>query len=144
MGLWGQGAYAPGPTPPSAPQCDNKNQDDCTVYKFSSGVSAIQEWYKLHFMNIMAQISEEEKQQMSYSAEELILSCFFDGVSCDARSGCWGRGSWGRRGRGRPKPLRCAALAGGDQASKTYLPSQLQHPMSQSWGRGLKCCLCPG
>ncbi|KAJ6653923.1 hypothetical protein lerEdw1_007681 [Lerista edwardsae] len=66
--------------------CDNKNQQNCTVYKFSSGVAAIQEWYKLHFMNIMAQIGEEEKRQMSYSAEELILSCFFDGVSCDARN----------------------------------------------------------
>lgn len=72
------------------PQCDPRNQSDCAVYRFSSGVNAIQEWYKLHYMNIMAQIDEEEKVRMSYSAEELILSCFFDGVSCDARSVYWG------------------------------------------------------
>uniref|UniRef100_A0A670KIR8 Sodium channel epithelial 1 subunit gamma n=1 Tax=Podarcis muralis TaxID=64176 RepID=A0A670KIR8_PODMU len=66
--------------------CDSHNKSDCALYTFSSGVNAIQEWYKLHYMNIMAQISAEEKVNMSYSAEELILSCFFDGRSCDARS----------------------------------------------------------
>uniref|UniRef100_A0A670KMR9 Uncharacterized protein n=1 Tax=Podarcis muralis TaxID=64176 RepID=A0A670KMR9_PODMU len=67
-------------------ECDSHNKSDCALYTFSSGVNAIQEWYKLHYMNIMAQISAEEKVNMSYSAEELILSCFFDGRSCDARS----------------------------------------------------------
>ncbi|XP_053221203.1 amiloride-sensitive sodium channel subunit gamma [Podarcis raffonei] len=66
--------------------CDSHNKSDCALYTFSSGVNAIQEWYKLHYMNIMAQISAEEKVNMSYSAEELILSCFFDGRSCDARN----------------------------------------------------------
>ncbi|XP_063170710.1 amiloride-sensitive sodium channel subunit gamma [Candoia aspera] len=66
--------------------CDTNNKSDCTVYTFSSGVNAIQEWYKLHYMNIMAQIDAEEKELMSYSAEELLLSCFFDGDSCDARN----------------------------------------------------------
>lgn len=55
------------------------------MYTFSSGVNAIQEWYKLHYMNIMAQIDAEQKERMSYSAEELMLSCLFDGDSCDAR-----------------------------------------------------------
>ncbi|XP_070810929.1 amiloride-sensitive sodium channel subunit gamma [Pituophis catenifer annectens] len=66
--------------------CDTSNKSDCTVYTFSSGVNAIQEWYKLHYMNIMAQIDAEEKERMSYSAEELMLSCLFDGDSCDARN----------------------------------------------------------
>nr|XP_060642414.1 amiloride-sensitive sodium channel subunit gamma [Anolis sagrei ordinatus] len=66
--------------------CDSQNNTDCAVYKFSSGVNAIQEWYKLHYMNIMAQIDKEEKERMSYSPEELLLSCSFDGVSCDARN----------------------------------------------------------
>jgi hypothetical protein len=38
-------------------------------------------------MNIMAQVPLEKKINMSYSAEELLLTCFFDGMSCDARSG---------------------------------------------------------
>uniref|UniRef100_A0ABM5EZ92 Epithelial sodium channel subunit gamma n=1 Tax=Pogona vitticeps TaxID=103695 RepID=A0ABM5EZ92_9SAUR len=66
--------------------CDTRDKNDCALYTFSSGVSAIQEWYKLHYMNIMAQIDAEEKERMSYSADELILSCFFDGVSCDSRN----------------------------------------------------------
>ncbi|XP_066496883.1 amiloride-sensitive sodium channel subunit gamma [Tiliqua scincoides] len=66
--------------------CNPNNDKDCAVYRFSSGVNAIQEWYKLHYMNIMAQIDEETKVRMSYSAEELILSCFFNGVSCDTRN----------------------------------------------------------
>ncbi|XP_016078154.1 PREDICTED: amiloride-sensitive sodium channel subunit gamma [Miniopterus natalensis] len=63
--------------------CSN-NTSNCTVYTFSSGVNAIQEWYKLHYMNIMAQVPLEKKINMSYSAEELLVTCFFDGVSCDA------------------------------------------------------------
>uniref|UniRef100_A0A8D2L2U0 Sodium channel epithelial 1 gamma subunit n=1 Tax=Varanus komodoensis TaxID=61221 RepID=A0A8D2L2U0_VARKO len=62
------------------------NKSDCALYTFSSGVNAIQEWYKLHYMNIMAQIDAEEKVKMSYSADELLLSCSFDGISCDSRN----------------------------------------------------------
>lgn len=42
-------------------------------------------------MNIMAQVPLEKKINMSYSAKELLVTCFFDGVSCDARSGQAGR-----------------------------------------------------
>lgn len=38
-------------------------------------------------MNIMAQVPLEKKINMSYSAEELVVTCFFDGMSCDARLG---------------------------------------------------------
>ncbi|XP_006125866.2 epithelial sodium channel subunit gamma [Pelodiscus sinensis] len=66
--------------------CDPNNSSDCAVYIFSSGVNAIQEWYKLHYMNIMAQIPLETKVNMGYSAEDLLLTCFFDGISCDSRN----------------------------------------------------------
>ncbi|KAM4829344.1 epithelial sodium channel subunit gamma [Thomomys bottae] len=59
---------------------------DCATYTFSSGINAIQEWYKLHYMNIMAQVPLEKKINMSYSAEELLVTCFFDGMSCDGRN----------------------------------------------------------
>ncbi|KAM9584245.1 epithelial sodium channel subunit gamma [Trichechus inunguis] len=65
--------------------CSN-DTSDCATYTFSSGVNAIQEWYKLHYMNIMAQVPLEKKINMSYSAEELLVTCFFDGVSCDTRN----------------------------------------------------------
>uniref|UniRef100_A0A8C8RVF0 Sodium channel epithelial 1 subunit gamma n=1 Tax=Pelusios castaneus TaxID=367368 RepID=A0A8C8RVF0_9SAUR len=66
--------------------CAPNNSSDCAVYTFSSGVNAIQEWYKLHYMNIMAQIPLETKVNMGYSAEDLLLTCFFDGISCDSRN----------------------------------------------------------
>lgn len=67
-------------------QCDANNSSDCALYTFSSGVNAIQEWYKLHYMNIMAQIPLEIKEKASYSADDFLLTCFFDGLSCDKRS----------------------------------------------------------
>lgn len=72
--------------PLCACQCDANNSSDCALYTFSSGVNAIQEWYRLHYMNIMAQIPLETKEKLSYSADDLILTCFFDGLSCDKRS----------------------------------------------------------
>nr|XP_009930607.1 PREDICTED: amiloride-sensitive sodium channel subunit gamma [Opisthocomus hoazin] len=65
--------------------CDANNSSECALYTFSSGVNAIQEWYKLHYMNIMAQIPLETKEKLSYSADDLLLTCFFDGLSCDKR-----------------------------------------------------------
>ncbi|XP_060028797.1 amiloride-sensitive sodium channel subunit gamma [Erinaceus europaeus] len=65
--------------------CSN-DTSDCVLYNFSSGINAIQEWYKLHYMNIMAQVPQEKKINMSYSAEELLVTCSFDGMSCDARN----------------------------------------------------------
>ncbi|OWK51577.1 epithelial sodium channel subunit gamma [Lonchura striata] len=65
--------------------CDANNSSECALYTFSSGVNAIQEWYKLHYMNIMAQIPLETKEKLSYSAEDFLLTCFFDGISCDKR-----------------------------------------------------------
>ncbi|NWW38431.1 SCNNG protein, partial [Panurus biarmicus] len=72
--------------------CDANNSSECALYTFSSGVNAIQEWYKLHYMNIMAQIPLETKEKLSYSADDLLLTCFFDGLSCDKRKR--GSGSW--------------------------------------------------
>ncbi|KAM4697541.1 epithelial sodium channel subunit gamma [Rhinophrynus dorsalis] len=66
--------------------CDNKNSSDCTVFTFSSGINAIQEWYRLHYMNILATIPMEEKITMGYTADELLVTCFFDGLSCDSRN----------------------------------------------------------
>lgn len=101
-------------------QCDTSNKSDCTVYTFSSGVNAIQEWYKLHYMNIMAQIDAEEKERMSYSAEELMLSCLFDGDSCDARSAL----GKGKATPGSPKRERggraCQSLASSEGRANSH------------------------
>ncbi|XP_072415194.1 epithelial sodium channel subunit gamma-like [Chiloscyllium punctatum] len=68
--------------------CDNDNNENstCIIYTFSSGITAIQEWYRLHYLNIMAQVPHEKKLQMGYSADDLIFSCRFDGLPCDSRN----------------------------------------------------------
>ncbi|XP_069762628.1 amiloride-sensitive sodium channel subunit gamma-like isoform X2 [Narcine bancroftii] len=58
----------------------------CDIYTFSSGTTAIQEWYRLHYLNIMAQVPEQTKLQMGYSADDLILSCSFKEQPCDSRN----------------------------------------------------------
>ncbi|KAM5151987.1 epithelial sodium channel subunit gamma isoform 1-T2 [Mantella aurantiaca] len=65
--------------------CDPNNSSDCTVFTFSSAINAIQEWYRLHYTNILAKIPTEKKIEMGYSADDLFVSCLFDGQSCDAR-----------------------------------------------------------
>ncbi|XP_069838221.1 amiloride-sensitive sodium channel subunit gamma [Dendropsophus ebraccatus] len=66
--------------------CDPNNDTDCTIFTFSSAINAIQEWYRLHYMNILAKIPMEEKIALGYSADDLLINCFFDGKTCDARN----------------------------------------------------------
>eukprot|EP00061_Rhincodon_typus_P018950 g48345.t1 len=68
--------------------CDNDNNENstCIIYTFNSGITAIQEWYRLHYLNIMAQVPHQKKLQMGYSADDLIFSCLFDGLPCDSRN----------------------------------------------------------
>ncbi|XP_072916996.1 epithelial sodium channel subunit gamma-like [Hemitrygon akajei] len=67
--------------------CEKKHDEStCDIYTFNSGTAAIQEWYRLHYLNIMAQVPEQAKLQMGYSADDLILSCSFGGRACDSRN----------------------------------------------------------
>ncbi|XP_068100551.1 amiloride-sensitive sodium channel subunit gamma [Hyperolius riggenbachi] len=66
--------------------CDPNNSSDCTMVTFSSAINAIQEWYRLHYMNILATIPMEKKIEMGYSADDLFVNCLYDGKSCDARN----------------------------------------------------------
>ncbi|XP_071976404.1 epithelial sodium channel subunit gamma [Engystomops pustulosus] len=66
--------------------CNPNNNSDCTIFTFSSAINAIQEWYRLHYMDILAKIPMEEKIAMGYTADDLLINCFFDGKPCDARN----------------------------------------------------------
>lgn len=66
--------------------CDPTNNTDCTIFTFSSAINAIQEWYRLHYMNILSKIPMEKKIEMGYAADDLLINCFFDGKTCDARN----------------------------------------------------------
>uniref|UniRef100_UPI00398F19C6 amiloride-sensitive sodium channel subunit gamma-like n=1 Tax=Pristiophorus japonicus TaxID=55135 RepID=UPI00398F19C6 len=64
---------------------DDKNST-CVIYTFNSGITAIQEWYRLHYLNIMAQVPQQTKLQMGYSTDDLVFSCLFDELPCDSRN----------------------------------------------------------
>ncbi|KAG2455711.1 SCNNG protein, partial [Polypterus senegalus] len=66
--------------------CNSTNITDCVVYAFDTGINAVQEWYWLHFNNIIAQQSLETLVKMGYSAEEFISTCTFNGAMCSSRN----------------------------------------------------------
>ncbi|XP_028670288.1 amiloride-sensitive sodium channel subunit gamma-like [Erpetoichthys calabaricus] len=66
--------------------CNSTNVTDCVVYAFDTGISAVQEWYWLHFNNIIAQQSLETLVEMGYSAEEFISTCTFNEAMCSLRN----------------------------------------------------------
>uniref|UniRef100_A0A4W3IVX8 Sodium channel epithelial 1 subunit gamma n=1 Tax=Callorhinchus milii TaxID=7868 RepID=A0A4W3IVX8_CALMI len=69
-------------------QCEGGDIDssDCTIYTFTSGMAAVQEWYQLHYYNLLAQVPPEDKRAMGYSADDLFLTCLYDGLPCDSRN----------------------------------------------------------
>uniref|UniRef100_A0A4W3IVZ9 Sodium channel epithelial 1 subunit gamma n=1 Tax=Callorhinchus milii TaxID=7868 RepID=A0A4W3IVZ9_CALMI len=62
------------------------DSSDCTIYTFTSGMAAVQEWYQLHYYNLLAQVPPEDKRAMGYSADDLFLTCLYDGLPCDSRN----------------------------------------------------------
>uniref|UniRef100_A0A8B9IVK3 Sodium channel epithelial 1 delta subunit n=1 Tax=Amazona collaria TaxID=241587 RepID=A0A8B9IVK3_9PSIT len=67
---------------PSLLQC-NATGGNCFYKTYSSGMDAILEWYRFHYMNIMSQlpviinISDHEEQ-----IEDMVYSCQYDGEPC--------------------------------------------------------------
>ncbi|XP_066190683.1 amiloride-sensitive sodium channel subunit delta [Sylvia atricapilla] len=59
----------------------NSTGGNCFLQTFSSGLDALQEWYRFHYMNIMARlplpvaVSPQEEQHLLYS-------CHYDGEPC--------------------------------------------------------------
>uniref|UniRef100_A0A8C0FRP8 Uncharacterized protein n=1 Tax=Bubo bubo TaxID=30461 RepID=A0A8C0FRP8_BUBBB len=66
-------------------QC-NATGGNCFYKTYSSGMDAILEWYRFHYMNIMSQlpviinISDHEEQ-----IEDMVYSCQYDGEPCRPR-----------------------------------------------------------
>lgn len=117
------------------------------MYTFSSGVNAIQEWYKLHYMNIMAQVPLEKRIDMSYSAQELLVTCFFDGMSCDARCvlqcQVWRRGCSPCSEHRAPRMSSSSAVGLGRERLSSHCPCPLGNnvhgslaPVSEESARG--------
>ncbi|XP_044160833.1 amiloride-sensitive sodium channel subunit beta isoform X1 [Bufo gargarizans] len=65
--------------------CTN-NGKQCEYKNFTSGIQAIREWYLLQFSSIFSKIPLEDKIEMGYKAEEMILTCMFGGETCSYRN----------------------------------------------------------
>ncbi|XP_032817207.1 epithelial sodium channel subunit gamma-like isoform X1 [Petromyzon marinus] len=55
----------------------------CIYNAFTSAIDAVIQWYRLHFINIMAIVPEKDKDKLGYSADEFIIDCLFSGTVCD-------------------------------------------------------------
>ncbi|KAG8557818.1 hypothetical protein GDO81_016735 [Engystomops pustulosus] len=65
--------------------CTN-NGTQCQYKNFTSGLQAIREWYLLQFSNIFSKIPLQDKIEMGYKAEDMILTCMFGGETCSYRN----------------------------------------------------------
>ncbi|ETE60512.1 Amiloride-sensitive sodium channel subunit delta, partial [Ophiophagus hannah] len=70
------------PAPPPPPIC-NTTGANCYNKVYISGVDAVKEWYRFHYMNIMSQIPSIIKMpQNNDHIKNLIYSCQYDGEPC--------------------------------------------------------------
>ncbi|XP_069840247.1 amiloride-sensitive sodium channel subunit beta isoform X1 [Dendropsophus ebraccatus] len=65
--------------------CTN-NGTQCEYRNFTSGIQALKEWYLLQFSSIFSKIPIEEKIEMGYKAEDMILTCMFGEEACSYRN----------------------------------------------------------
>ncbi|XP_046511591.1 amiloride-sensitive sodium channel subunit alpha isoform X1 [Equus quagga] len=65
-------------------QLCNQNKSDCFYQTYSSGVDAVREWYRFHYINILSRLPVDasvslEKDQL----DNFIFACRFNQVSCN-------------------------------------------------------------
>ncbi|XP_053551205.1 amiloride-sensitive sodium channel subunit beta [Bombina bombina] len=63
-----------------------KENSDCIYRNFTSGIQAIKEWYMIQFSSIFSKLQEQEKIDMGFKAEDMILTCLFGGQACSYRN----------------------------------------------------------
>ncbi|XP_056655236.1 amiloride-sensitive sodium channel subunit alpha isoform X4 [Monodelphis domestica] len=59
----------------------NKNKSDCFYQTYSSGVDAVREWYRFHFINILARLDSQDLDEAALG--NFIFACRFNQVSCN-------------------------------------------------------------
>ncbi|XP_042334549.1 amiloride-sensitive sodium channel subunit delta [Sceloporus undulatus] len=63
----------------------NATGEECYTKVYSSGVDAVQEWYRFHYMNIMSQVPPIlDISHREDSIKELVYACQYDGEPCQA------------------------------------------------------------
>lgn len=63
-------------------QC-NQNKSDCFYQTYSSGVDAVREWYRFHYINILSQLSDTSPALEEDAMGNFIFACRFNQESCN-------------------------------------------------------------
>lgn len=71
-------------TLPPLPQC-NSTGGDCFYRSYASGVVAVQDWYRFHYVDILALLPAAWEDSHGRQDGHFVLSCSYDGMDCQAR-----------------------------------------------------------
>lgn len=61
----------------------NQNKSDCFYQTYSSGVDAVREWYRFHYINILSQLSDTSPALEEDALGNFIFACRFNQESCN-------------------------------------------------------------
>uniref|UniRef100_A0ACB8FRF5 Uncharacterized protein n=1 Tax=Sphaerodactylus townsendi TaxID=933632 RepID=A0ACB8FRF5_9SAUR len=63
----------------------NETNEDCFYQTFSSGIDAVQEWYRFHYVNLLARLPSNQMLDEDSDAN-FIISCRFNKEPCNKRN----------------------------------------------------------
>ena len=64
-------------------QLCNQNKSDCFYQTYSSGVDAVREWYRFHYINILSRRRDTSPSLEEDALGKFIFACRFNQVSCN-------------------------------------------------------------
>lgn len=67
---------------PVSMQC-NQNKSDCFYQTDSSGVDAVREWYRFHYINILSRLSDTSPALEEEALGNFIFTCRFNQAPCN-------------------------------------------------------------
>ncbi|XP_008576389.1 PREDICTED: amiloride-sensitive sodium channel subunit delta [Galeopterus variegatus] len=63
----------------------NSTGGDCFYRAYSSGVTAVREWYRFHYVNILALLPTAHEDSHQSHGSHFVFSCRYDSKDCQAR-----------------------------------------------------------
>lgn len=74
-----------GPSRTDAPPQCNSTGGDCFSRAYASGVTALREWYRYHYVDILALRPAAPEDARRSPGGRFVFSCRYDGQDCQAR-----------------------------------------------------------
>ncbi|XP_027806870.1 epithelial sodium channel subunit alpha isoform X1 [Marmota flaviventris] len=71
-------------------QLCNQNKSDCFYQTYSSGVDAVREWYRFHYINILSRLPDTSPSLQEEALGNFIFTCRFNQASCNQADGIQG------------------------------------------------------